>query len=412
MDKSNAIVEQASKISTYAIYDSLTEISELKAVLTVDKKEKTYTQTSKLLFDKLDALAEIINDLHPSELSESLLLIRRISVSPTKKYQLWVINDQAIVFTKSEAWRVFNSVLFLEGELFIKKVIWDENARIVCISMFYIVYEEYVDYKVSFAENTSNEVNGVDVLDGKDSLLDTMMAYSEVWTILNCLEDEYAARVPQKVKNFFEEERLKEYEPQIDVDKPLTEQNLQRETMVLLAMLNINYWCNNEEEREFYLRKMARNDNKKYDPNNTSWDLGRIFDLQEGMDSKNNDEYLTKCEEDHHIVIRMPFGDYCLFVDRSYCAPRSMFVKSENNDEEDAMEFYLFNSWGPRLKVTNINIQDLNVCSSQSKTTPLQKGNSIFISEEEKIIDQDGRTIVSFSTPDGWILEEWTDEGW
>lgn len=64
--------------------------------------------------------------------------------------------------------------------------------------MFYIVYEEYVDYKVSFAENTSNEVNGVDVLDGKDSLLDTMMAYSEVWTILNCLEDEYAARVPQK----------------------------------------------------------------------------------------------------------------------------------------------------------------------------------------------------------------------
>lgn len=40
MDKSNAIVEQASKISTYAIYDSLTEISELKAVLTVDHIEK------------------------------------------------------------------------------------------------------------------------------------------------------------------------------------------------------------------------------------------------------------------------------------------------------------------------------------------------------------------------------------
>ena len=63
----------------------------------------------------------------------------------------------------------------------------------------------------------------------------TMMAYSEIWTILNLLEDSYATRVPLEVKAFFEEERLKDYEPQIDLDKPLMEQNLQRKTMVLLA---------------------------------------------------------------------------------------------------------------------------------------------------------------------------------
>ena len=245
-----------------------------------------------------------------------------------------------------------------------------------------------------------------------DSVLRTMMAYSEIWTILTLLEDSYASRVPQRVKAFFEEERLKDYEPQIDVDKPLTEQNLQRETMVLLAMLNINYWCNSDEEREFWLREMARNDNKEYDPNDTSWDLGHIFGFQEGMDSKNNDEYPTKREEDNHIVIRMPFGNYCLFMDRSYCAPKSMFDNSKSNDEIDAMEFYLFNSWGPRLRITNINIQDLFVCNSQSKKIPLQRNGSVFISEEEKIVDRDGRTIVSFSAPDGWILEEWTDEDW
>lgn len=117
-----------------------------------------------------------------------------------------------------------------------------------------------------------------------DPSLKTMMAYSEVLAILNLLEASYASRVPHKVKAFFEEECLKDYEPQIDVDKPLTEQNLQRETMVLLAMLNVNYWCNSVEEREFWLREMAKNDNKEYDPNDTSWDLGHIFGFQEDMD--------------------------------------------------------------------------------------------------------------------------------
>lgn len=41
--------------------------------------------------------------------------------------------------------------------------------------------------------------------------------------------------------DFFEEERDKEYEPIIDVNIPLDEQNLKRETMVLLAILNYNF---------------------------------------------------------------------------------------------------------------------------------------------------------------------------
>lgn len=177
-----AKVEHATKVSTYAIYDSLIEISELKAVLTVDYIEKTYTQIAKFLFDKLDVLAKVVNGLHPLEPSNPLFFIRQISVSPTKKFQLWVINNQVIVFTNSEVWCVFQSVLFLEGELFIKKITWDENARIVCMSMFYIVHDEYMDYKVSFAENSSDVVNDVDKLDGNDSLLDTTMACSEEWT--------------------------------------------------------------------------------------------------------------------------------------------------------------------------------------------------------------------------------------
>lgn len=110
-----------------------------------------------------------------------------------------------------------------------------------------------------------------------DSILETMMAYSEIWKIINLLEDSYASRIPHQVKAFFEEERLKDYEPEIDVDTSLTEQNLQRKTIVLLAFLNVNYWCNTEEERVFFLREMAKNDHEEYNPHDTSWDLSRIF---------------------------------------------------------------------------------------------------------------------------------------
>ena len=93
--------------------------------------------------------------------------------------------------------------------------------------------------------------------------LDTMMAYSEVYKILNLLDEEYKERVPDKVRAFFEEERLKDYEPEINENVPLTEQNLKRETMVLLAILNLNYWCGTPEEKQEVLDELANNEKEK-----------------------------------------------------------------------------------------------------------------------------------------------------
>ena len=89
------------------------------------------------------------------------------------------------------------------------------------------------------------------------------LAYSEVCTILNMLEDEYKERVPKNVMDFFEEERNKEYNPIIDVNIPLEKQNLKRKTIVLLAILNLNYWCDSEEEKQEILDSFAKNEELK-----------------------------------------------------------------------------------------------------------------------------------------------------
>lgn len=105
-------------------------------------------------------------------------------------------------------------------------------------------------------------------------VMENMLAYAEIDEILNLLEDDYREMVPKKVRDFFKEEKMKDYHLEIDIEKPLIEQNLKRETMVLLAILNLNYWCENEEEKQSFLNELNKNEEEKneleekYNPDN------------------------------------------------------------------------------------------------------------------------------------------------
>ena len=105
------------------------------------------------------------------------------------------------------------------------------------------------------------------------SMLDDMMAYSEIFEILSLMEED-KEKVPQEVRDFFEEQRMKEYKPKIRTDIPLTEQNLRRETVVLLTILVINYWCDSEEEKQSFINELEKNEKvkkelqEKYNPDN------------------------------------------------------------------------------------------------------------------------------------------------
>ncbi len=96
-------------------------------------------------------------------------------------------------------------------------------------------------------------------------LIDNMLAYAEVDEILSLLEDEYRQKIPEKIRKFFKEEKMNDYYPKIDIDKPLIEQNLKRETIVLLAILNLNYWCDSEDEKQEFLNELAKNEKEKKD---------------------------------------------------------------------------------------------------------------------------------------------------
>ena len=103
----------------------------------------------------------------------------------------------------------------------------------------------------------------------------TKDAYVEVLGILDLLDEEQKNRIPKKLKEFFENNKNQDYQVKIDSNIPLEEQNLLQETVDILAMLKLNYWCTNEKEKEGLLNLLNENEKKyqeelrkKYNPNN------------------------------------------------------------------------------------------------------------------------------------------------
>lgn len=87
-----------------------------------------------------------------------------------------------------------------------------------------------------------------------------LQAYAEVDYILKHMEEEYIEKVPEDLRKIFEEWKDTEYSVDIDIQKPLEEQNLKRTTLVILSLLNMKYWCETEEEKQAIIKEWEENE--------------------------------------------------------------------------------------------------------------------------------------------------------
>lgn len=102
-------------------------------------------------------------------------------------------------------------------------------------------------------------------------------AYSEIYEILNLMEEEYVNKVPQKLRDLFKMEKEDNFSVNINIDKPLENQNLQKDTLTILAILYINYWSESDEEKQ-ELIKFFRDVDKK---NEEFYSTENLFKKQE-----------------------------------------------------------------------------------------------------------------------------------
>lgn len=103
----------------------------------------------------------------------------------------------------------------------------------------------------------------------------TKEIYSEVYQVLNLLGNEYIDKLPKSLFNMLEEKRDINYEPKYTEDIPLNKQNIKNETLSIIALLHLNYWCENVNEKNELNQMLKNNEDryqdelrKKYDPDN------------------------------------------------------------------------------------------------------------------------------------------------
>ena len=91
----------------------------------------------------------------------------------------------------------------------------------------------------------------------------TQEMYSEVYSILNLLGNSYIAKLPKSLFKMIEEEKSSTYNPQYREDQSLNEQNIKRESLSMIALFHLNYWCNSDEEKE-QLKQLLKNNEEKH----------------------------------------------------------------------------------------------------------------------------------------------------
>lgn len=90
----------------------------------------------------------------------------------------------------------------------------------------------------------------------------TQEVYSEVYSILNLLGESFIKKLPTSLYEMIKKEKLDSYNPQYSPKLKLEEQDIKKESLSMIALFHLNYWCESEEEKEELKRIFSENEEK------------------------------------------------------------------------------------------------------------------------------------------------------
>ena len=99
-------------------------------------------------------------------------------------------------------------------------------------------------------------------------------ALAEVDSILKLMPEDLLHKIPKSFLDFVAQKKSKSYITNLDLDKPLNEQNLLKETRAILSLIYRSYLCDSEQRRKLEiddiieLKKNQMELNQKYSYDN------------------------------------------------------------------------------------------------------------------------------------------------
>ena len=137
-------------------------------------------------------------------------------------------------------------------------------------------------------------------------------SYNEILEIIKYIENNYYEKIPKDLIAFFEENKAENYTFIYDNNKNLKENKLLDETITLLAILNVNYFQENELHKKELLNLYKQNElnyhtileNSKIDFNSDS-----IFKKQDTNTSNNQNISTDIIEYQKTTVLKKLFNN-------------------------------------------------------------------------------------------------------
>ena len=106
----------------------------------------------------------------------------------------------------------------------------------------------------------------------------TRKAYAEIDAFIELLDDYYKQKLPVELREFFKKEKDSTYVKSINPSIPIKNQNLSKETLALIAYLNLNYWCEDESEKQRLFEIYTKNEEKYQENLNKAVNVKDVFE--------------------------------------------------------------------------------------------------------------------------------------
>lgn len=126
------------------------------------------------------------------------------------------------------------------------------------------------------------------------TLTETRQAYAEIDEFIDLLDEEDRNKIPSKLREFFKQEKDISYNKEINPDIPINQQNLKEETLALIAILNLKYICEDENEKATLKKIYQENEEKYQEKLRETYNPDNIFKKHIIEDSADNNTQMNQ----------------------------------------------------------------------------------------------------------------------
>ena len=132
------------------------------------------------------------------------------------------------------------------------------------------------------------------------------IAFAEIDEILNYMDEQYQKRIPKKLRKLISNNKSTDYNIVINPNIPLTEQNISRKALSILSVINYNYWCIEEKQKEILIEKYRKNEIVKQEKLRELYNPDNLFKEKKQINKiENTDKQLIVYNKKENIFAKI-----------------------------------------------------------------------------------------------------------